>query len=107
MTLDLRDVLKDGNINRPPLTSADLDERANADASPLTIALLSLDDCDRDDAIVELWSWARDRRDEYVARQGRALVDLPADLFEVSDHLLRLRAAWRPTLKPLVRMVKP
>ena len=107
MTLDLRDVLKDGNLNRPPLTFADLDERVNADASPLTIALRSLDDCDRDDVIVELWSWARERRDGYVARQGRALVDLPADLFEVSDHLLRLRAAWCPTLKHLVRMVTP
>lgn len=107
MILDLRDVLKNGSLNRPPVTSEDLDAQATPDASPLTIALLSLDDADRDDVIVELWSWARERRDEYVARQGRALVDLPADIYEVSDHLLRLRAAWRPTLKPLVRMLTP
>jgi hypothetical protein len=105
--LDLRDVIKNGSLNHPPVTTADLDEQANPDASPLVIALLSLDDADRDEAITALWEWARDRRAEFMERRGRTLVDLPADLFEVDEFEVRNRAAWCSGLKPLCQMVKP
>ena len=106
MILDLRDVLKNGSLNRPPVTTKDLDEQANPDASPLVVALLSLDDADREDAITALWEWARDRRDTHLIHNGR-YAELPPSVFEVTEHDLSNRAAWCRELKPLCRIVKP
>ena len=106
MILDLRDVLKNGSLNHPPVTTEDLDTRANPDASPLVVALLSLDDADRDEAISALWSWARARRDVHLTCNGR-LAELPPTIFEITEQDLRARASSCLGLRPLCRMVKP
>ena len=80
--------------------------QADPDASPLVIALLSLDDSDREEAISALWSWARARRDAHLICNGR-LAEIPPAIFEITEQDLRARAASCPALKPLCRMVKP
>ncbi len=105
MILDLRDILRDGSLNHLPVTAEDLDARADPDASPLVIALLSLDDDDREEAISALWSWARARRDVHLICNGR-LAEIPPEIFEITEQDLRARAASCPALKPLCRMVK-